>query len=233
MYKRSNSTKKYNNTNNTTRYNNTNKYSKFNKYNKIDRAIGNPKAYVHYFKRTVVLPPIQVMTAGNPITGSYAFKLSDLPNFEDFKNLYDQYKIKGVKISFIPISNVVVGIAGGATGHPGTYYSNRLFTAVDYNDGTAPASVNALREYQNSKWTPYNKIHSRYIKPAYASVPSSGSSLQWPGGSQPWVPTDNDNMYYFGIKYGIDYPTGVGAPALGDLLYQVEATYYMSFKGPR
>lgn len=203
------------------------------KFTQRSRAVGHPKDKVHYFKRKVVLDPISVLTPGNVISGSYAFRLSDLPAPTDFSSLYDQYKIKGVKIYFIPVSNVVVGITGGVSGHPGTYFSNRLFTAIDYNDGTAPTSVDQMREYQNSKWTPYNRIHKRWIRPAVSAVPSSGETLQWPGKSQPWVPTTNNAVYYFGLKYAMDSVTGITPPSTGDLLYQVEATYYLSFKGPR
>lgn len=205
------------------------------KFTRRTRVIGNPKAAVHYYKRKCVLAPIMAFGAGTPVLGSYTFKLSDLPASTDFTNLYDAYKIKGVKINFIPISNVVVGITGGATGHPGTYYSNRFFTAIDYNDSVVPSSVDQLREYSNSKWTPYNRIHKRWIRPVYSnsSEGSSGSSFQWPSKSQPWIPTHLPNNAYNALKYGMDSPMGVTTPAVGDILYQVEATYYISFKGPK
>lgn len=200
------------------------------------RAIGHPKDFVHYYKRKCTLDDIVVpATTTDPVVGAYAFDLTNVPNYTDFVNLYDQYKIKAVKMSFIPVSNVVATVTpGGATqGNAGTYFSNRMFTAIDYTQATAPANTDELREYANCKWSPYNRIHKRYFKPQSSINDGAGEAIQWPAKAQVWVPTAGAaNATYVGLRYAMDAITGV-TPVAGQVLYKVECTYYMAFKCPR
>lgn len=203
------------------------------KFTRRARAVGHPKDFVHYYKRKVALDSVVHLTAGAPVLGTYTFQLSDLPGATDFSNLYDAYKLKGVKMYFIPVSNVVTNVTGGTGGYPSTLYSNRLFTAIDYNDASAPTSVDSIREYQNSKWSPYNRIHKRWIRPKIISTDgTTTSNTQFPVGAQPWLPTSSASPYYGALKFGMDPIDGVVA-STADILYRVEATYYLSFKNPK
>jgi len=64
---------------------------------------------IYYFKRryseVVTLntssPPLGWSASGNSLVRSLIFKLSDLLDYSDFTNLFNQYKLTGVKMEFI------------------------------------------------------------------------------------------------------------------------------------
>ena len=97
--------------------------------------------------------------------GSYSFSLQDIPDYTDFTKLYDAFKINRVKIMFIPTSNVSLIDTAQAQVFKNTEHSNRLFTVVDYNDVTAPTTVDELRQYQACKFTT-----KEYRQRSYLSV---------------------------------------------------------------
>lgn len=194
------------------------KYSK-----RIPRSLGNPTQKVYYFSRYASLGTIVAATAANQYGGS-VFSLDQVPNYTDFTNLYDFFKIKAIKISFIPLSNVTLGSSSTNTY---TNYNNRIFTVIDYNDAGTPTSIDELREYSNCKWSPNNKIHKRYFSPNPLADATDDStiSLQY----KPWVPTTNYNLDYYAIKWAIENTdSGPTVPK-----YKIEAKFYMAFKSPR
>jgi hypothetical protein len=96
----------------------------------------------------------------------------------------------------------------------------RFFSAIDYNDGAAPTAVNDIRQYQSCKMTPILRQHKRVIfKPKI--VDGSGYTVT------PWLSTSNINTDYFGLKVAVDPMTSSSAV---NMVYFVEAKYYMSFK---
>lgn len=186
---------------------------------------------IHYFNRHVARGTVQITNGSSSVVGAIRFALSDVHNFAEYKAMYDFFQLRAVRISFIPLSNVTLGTGGGFTYD--TNYSNRFFTAIDYNDSSTPSSVNELREYANCRWSPGNRIHKRYFrpKPILATDEDSGSGASYglAEGKNIWISTASDSTYYFGVKYGYQHPTGV---TTGDA-YVIECTYYMCFKGPK
>lgn len=152
----------------------------------------------------------------NDTFGGLNFSLSDVPNSAEFTSLFDMYKINGVKITFIPqmTENISLGAVNNA------YASSRFFSAIDYNDATAPVTVDELRQYQSAKWTPILKRHTRYI-PKPKIIDSGGFTLS------PWISTATPNANYFGIKYAIEAMASTGTTTME---YTVECKFYMSFR---
>lgn len=158
----------------------------------------------------------------------YAFRATDIPNFSEFASLYDQFRIKAIKFSAIPIGNV--STYTGTTGATGTTptYSVRSYSVLDFQyDASSPTTVSQLREYQNCKWKPYNRIHSRYFYPRL-QLSSDGNDAQYTVGSKPWVSTQtaSQQAQWAGIIFGVD---GNSAPT-GTILYQIELKYYLQFR---
>lgn len=201
---------------------------------------------VYYFKRKssqvfdwIGGGPISTILSSGATTQSWAniaFRLQDVPNYSDWTNAFDAYRIRAVKVNLIPMGNVSLSSNGvtGMAGIPVGNYAVRCFSAFDPNqDGvgiTGPNAVDQLREYQNSRWTPYNRIHKRYLKPKIEMTSygtSSGVNLT---GKQPWIQTaDGGAAVHYGMPLAIDianYP--VGTP-----LYQIECTYYLQFCRPK
>lgn len=147
---------------------------------------------------------------------AFNFSLDDLPNVTEFTSLYDMYKINCVKITFIPQMNTSVSI--GSINNPNA--SARFFSAIDYNDGTAPTSVDDLRQYQSAKYTPILRQHKRVIfKPKI--LDSSNYSVS------PWLSTASPSSNYFGLKVAVE---AMDSTSTLSMQYKVECKYYMSFK---
>jgi len=98
--------------------------------------------------------------------------------------------------------------------------SSRFFSAIDYNDGTAPTSVDEIREYATAKFTPILKTHKRVIyKPKI--LDSSSFSIS------PWLTTASPGANYFGLKVAVE---AMGSSGTTSMTYNIEAKFYMSFK---
>lgn len=205
---------------------------------------------VYYFKRkssflydwvsNAAFSEIDAAAAGQPTIKNIAFRLQDVPQFTDFTNVYDSYRIRGVKVNLIPVNNVstwtqTTGMTGGQTGlFNAGQFAIRSFSAFDpNNDGVGIVGltgVQQVQEYQNSKWTPYNRIHKRYVKPRITLTSPDGSNGINIVGKQPWVQcADNGQTIHYGMPFVID-PTAIPS---GTVMYKVEATYYMQFARPK
>ena len=91
----------------------------------------------------------------NPTLYGFNFSLNDLPNYTEFTALYDQYKINAVRFTMLPQQTQSISI--GSVNNP--IANARVFSAIDYNDGSAPASVDELREYKTCKSTSILRPH--------------------------------------------------------------------------
>lgn len=196
---------------------------------------------VYYFKRKsdyvydwVTQTAINYITAGaggSDTVANIGFRLQDVPGYTDYA-MYDQFRIAAVKLNLIPLGNV--SSFTGTTGTiPAGNYAVRTFSAYDPNaDGSGVSSVSQVQEYQNCKWSPYNRIHKRYVKPKImledTQVASLGVNLS---GKQPWLQNNagGQGLIHYGIPLACD-ATGIG---IGYKLYKIECTYYMQFKIPK
>lgn len=201
------------------------------KYNKVMYTKRNGQNCYDYINGTGC-SEIIANSAGTGTVFNLGFRLADLPNFGEFTALYDQYRIRGVKVSFIPVSNVstftdVIGNNQPVQTVSGTgSYSVRSYSAIDYNiDNVGLTLLDEIREYNNMRWKPYNRIHSRYVRPKIAVT--TDQFLTMPG-KQPWLPCENNGAFlvHFGLKFAVD-PSPV---PIGTILYKVESKYYLQFR---
>lgn len=152
---------------------------------------------VHRFTRKVVISPI-VGVAGGVVLGNFFSALSELPNASEF-GLFDQYQLTYVKVKYW-LNQSPDAQAAAVSNFP------RLFTAVDYTEIPAPATLNALREYGNCKiraLSPYRPVVCKY-RPATLqqmySDPTGGVSPKW----REWLSTARLDVPHFGHLWGID-----------------------------
>lgn len=179
---------------------------------------------IYNFKRKVILPD---MTAGdpatNPVFARYRFALADVPGSTDFTNMFDKFRIKYVKISFIPKSNVTV-----PSGTLGTrsIYDTLIYTAVDTDFVTVPSSIADILQRQNVKWSPNNVVHKRFFRPRYPVTSVIVDAKQW-------MRTDSTgpNNLWSGLQVAVEGESSRSDP--GAVLYQVVATYYIQCKNPK
>lgn len=189
----------------------------------IGRRIAQP---VQYFKRSQYL-------SGNILTSNTSdtyvnqlFTLSQIPNSSEFTSLYDQYCIKGVKVTIIPRGNTAEIIV------PGNYngQSVGVFSVIDYDDTNTLSSIQAACEYQNMKMTRSTQQHSRYLKPRFNlnGIINQGTGVvDTMMNTRGWIDCNRINVPHFGLKWA--FQQAVNAP----LQYDVKIDYYLAFKNVR
>lgn len=158
----------------------------------------------------------------------HSFKLSDVPNSSEFTSLFDAYRIKGVKLEFVPIYNSHE-INEGPAASPFDRVGIPVMTfARDLDDSTAPASENTLLQYATNKRINLSSKKSIYIaNPRVAqTVYQAGLTAAYSEARKNvWIDCANPDVPHYGLKYYV--PT----ENLSKILYiRVYATYYMEFK---
>lgn len=167
-------------------------------------------------------------------SNNYVFQLDDLPNYTEFTNLFEQYKINAVKLTFLPsytgsdANQATANAAGGAV----FQFAPRIYTMVDKDGNPTIGTENAMLQRNDCRMiaNPY-KTFSIYIrKPAVQFEVGSGLGFaQAAPRASPWLDCDNYAVNHHGAGVGGVLPSGSSATA--GLQYQVVATYYMAFKG--
>lgn len=191
------------------------------KQTKMRRGGGQKK---YYFTRMVNLATI---TSNDLLDqkGAFTFPLSILAHVTDFTALYDQYKICGVKVYFIPYTNQTAVLSTTGTV---ANITPRIITAIDYDDNTTPLDFNELRERQSAKVISANRYFTRWIRPKFlSSAYVSGVSTGYVPKTG-YVDTVYTSMPHYGMKYVLE-ATGSGS-SVGAWGYKVEGKYYLGFK---
>lgn len=180
---------------------------------------------VVWIKKKLVSSPT---ASGSP--GLMVFRLQDIPDGATYAGLYDQYKITGVKIQFVPQETVNQLNTGGS----GNYVVPSITWAAKYSpQSTASWSEADLLCRSNAKTTLFNKPVSEYVR-VRPEVETEGTSIQMPFRKSMWINTHNyadeiDNTAH----YGLDYFIGNGGASSQQTYFRIITTYYISFKSPR
>lgn len=177
------------------------------------------KQPVHFFTRTFVQPAqYSLAPSGAAVGGVFLFSLASLPSVSDFTTLYDQYQIRGCKISLIP--RYTEASAGGSL-------IGNMWSCIDYDDSTAPLSIDTVLQYQNVKRTRMNQIHSRYFKPQVnTAVIQSGSTVTSAPKSNIWIDIANTAVEHRGLKLWFEQSTA-------GVTYDVHCKLYFAMKNVR
>jgi hypothetical protein len=148
-------------------------------------------------------------TAESP--SAFNFKLSSLPGYAEFTNMFDQYRITRVDVIYEPASRCGPSAPTTSNGAP------HMWTQVDY-DSTATVSVAELQQRENAM------VHSAYDKWEHSFVPkiaatvyqsAVASGYMVPEGN-PWISTQTPSVEYYGFKYA--FPATASAVQFGGTL---------------
>lgn len=186
----------------------------------------------HNFIRTVEVP-VSLYHATTLNAGDN-FMLNKLPNYSEFEALYDQYRIAGVKRTFIwQATSYDQSGTAGAYGPPG---APMLYLVRDYDDSNAPSATSELMQRPYVAIRRLTGIQRFFIRPrlstlVYESGLSSGYAIPNRAG---WIDCTESAIPHFGFKY-IIVPQGgsgvTGTTILGTL--RIVDRYYLQFKNPR
>ena len=142
------------------------------------------------------------------------FQLGYLPNYQEFKDLFDKYKINYVDVTFIYDHNsgevaTSAGIAANANmGLP------NIYVVRDYDDKTVLTGVDDYLEYEDCKVHRLDKPFTFRVYPRISTAAYSGAFTSYTNTKAPWIDCNSAGVQHFGIKFGIDIrcATGLAQP---------------------
>lgn len=184
--------------------------------------VGKFNQPVQYFKRAkFTVGALSVPVATTTLAGA-SFTLGDLPDVADFTALYDQYKIMGIKIEWLP--------RGNSSDLQSQNAINRFFSVLDRDDDGTPTSIDQLTQYESLKMTSTASVHKRYWKPSIrVEVPTAtggtGSAIKGPT----WIDCTNTNVKHYGVKIGVQGPLA----GTGSIFFDARLTMYLAFRNVR
>lgn len=147
-------------------------------------------------------------------SGGYSFALSQLPASSDFTNLFDQYRIAQITVTFAP--NYIQAEVP-------------VYTILDYDDSLTPPSLLSVFEKETCRISKSNQITERTFVPrvlreVYATAVTSGYETAL----TPWIDSVNDTVPHYGFKYFI-----AQLPASGlTNTYEVNVEYVVQGRNP-
>lgn len=160
-------------------------------------------------------------------TGIFKFALTDLPGYTDFVNLYENYKLTGVKLRFIPIigTESSANVANNAIMSPVAMCIDRgANDLIPLN----PTFIELL-EHQDVMLRSSYKPFSLYIR--YPKAHSGADALTQTVLTSPWLDlqVNGESVDHHGLKYC--FQDVVAADRA--VSYRVYATYYIKCRGPQ
>lgn len=184
---------------------------------------------------------------GGSNASAVMFSLSQLPNYTEFTNLFDQYRIDRIKVVFEPVyraNQIGINYPNAASGTTsGDYFGGympqppRFATVIDYDDGTAPASMDELRQYGNVRETLATTRQVRSFKPAcLGMVYESISSTAYTPKFGTWLSVTDPTTPHYAIRWWLDsiteFTSGLDTESGfdGAICYKVFVTFNVSFR---
>lgn len=164
------------------------------------RSYANLKRDVHYFKRSFLQTTILGNAAYTPYLAGVNWTFNALPNYTEFANMFDRYKVTYVKLYFHLKIDPSAQAAASAT-FPKLYY------VTDFDDSTNPTSINQLREHSNLKIKVLNpnkpvvvRVKPAVLQEVYRGLASTTYSPKW----NQWIDMANVDVPLYGLKIAID-----------------------------
>lgn len=191
----------------------------------------------HSFVRTAV----QTLPMSNPVTGvqnfvslgggSNGFRLSDLPNYTEFVNLFDQYKIQKIDLQFIPSWEG----SNKSTSALADVCLPTLVTVEDHNDSALLTSRADYQQYKTYKETILTAQRPITItvrpKPAMAIFGGGVFSSYAQPNDGIWLDTGSYTVDHYGLKWSVIWPLAGTGLAAGFLT--VIAKYHLQMRDTR
>lgn len=162
---------------------------------------------------------------GLTTAGASVFKLDDFAGVDPYKNQYDQYCIKKVKIALRPRPNVV-NQNSPDTDAAGGY----VIYGLDFDDATNWASVaaatNSWGVKRQSALAPWKKYFTPRVQRTVSLATDTLSTLGATPVRSCWIDTGAGGIRHYGVKYLYT----LGGHSADKFTVDVFTTLYVQFK---
>lgn len=194
----------------------------------------------YLFKRTSVLEsPYYQFPEDGDFKGilNAPYTLDQLPDFGDFTNLYDQYRINMIKVVIAPQGNIAPVVSSdGATDY--FSYLPEVWSILNYSNDPI-TTFDEMQQYQNVRKTNKGRVHKRVFKPtvrmpAYVNAGSTPPTFGYTWKKRQWIDCGNADVPHFGVYAACGYPGTLPSPGTNFItsyqLFTVTVTYYLQFR---
>jgi len=175
-------------------YKNKKRYPK----KQIQKPLGN----VYRFVRSAYVTTLSSLAAATSYF-AFSFKLSDLPNYTEFTQLFDEYKISKLQYKFLP---------GALTQNTLTTIATPTFMyAIDKDDATVPTSLDTLLQYPGVKIRNMDRGFTVSFVPRVAATFYNTAVTSAYGSTVHYLDAANDGVPHYGIHGGFGRSLIAGA----------------------
>jgi len=153
-----------------------------------------------------------------PSGGAFATALANVTGYGDLAAVFDQYRIMQLVFTFEVVGSPAAVQAAGAN----------FYTALDYDDQTAPTSQAVLQQYDTCMNVPVGTYFKRVFNPriAYAAY-GSGAFTSYANQKAGWIDVASPGVAHYGVKYWINQ----GSSSL--VAYNVAVQVFLQFRSQR
>lgn len=164
-----------------------------------------------------------------------AFRLSDLPDYTEYTNMFEQYRVNKVTLKITPMATEVS--AGGAVSSTATQSAVIFHYCLDYDDAARPtasaAGVDALRQRSGYRM---RNVYAGNGKPIIISFSpklleeayQSGVGTAYQPKKSSWIDEGYPNVLHYGVKCITESVSGGSAM---QHFFKVETRLHISLKG--
>lgn len=207
------------------------------RFRRTGRRIGRFKRYL--FKRSQVSTVNFNLSTNTYNFNSQVFELDNLPDYTEFTNLFDQYRINLIKYQWIPNRNVNVIVGSDISTPLVSEYDQGIpliYSFIDYDDATTPTTIDEFTQRQNMRTARFNKPHKRVWKPTVL-VPTyrTGVTFGYSPKRKQWIDCANPDVPHYGLKWAFYNTATADATHHRGIAvsFRVMATYYLQFRNVR
>lgn len=149
-------------------------------------------------------PPVGWSATGNALHRQFVFKLSDLVDYQDFTNLFNQYKLTGVKIQLLFSNTASSAVSSLSSSVPATNSNSQIIMWIAPNpvgDTTVIGPLQMLKISAHKKRLCLNggKPITMYKKLNQLSeIHGGGSNTDYAMVSPRWVGTYEPHSLHYG-----------------------------------
>lgn len=167
----------------------------------------------------------------------YSSTLGDIPSISDYVNLFDLYRIKAVKFTFVPKYDNFAGNDTTDTTAPGitNCWGVQPHVILDPHSTVTPTGTYTLATYADFSANGAvrqhvgNKTFSVYYRPKVLDTMAGLSAMPK---SSPWIFTSQSGVAHRGFHvFMTDY--GFSGTGFGNQGYNVFVTLYLQFKNAK
>lgn len=161
----------------------------------------------------------------NDFYREYRLRLADLPQYTEYSNVFDRYKIAAMKLSFTPKFDNYGGDVAGTKGTTYVSYIRDMYGPPQTLTGAySSATYNTFAENGKVHTRRADRPFSIYYKPTLVNTGISGSQKV----KAQFLPVANDTVFHYGPLVFFHDANFSGT---WNQQYDVWVTYYMTFKG--